>query len=69
MYYAMPSTFLAILAMAGSLDLHVVAEGVETKEQLMMLQSLNCLEYLGYYFSKPVPAKYFLGLLSFLILL
>ncbi len=54
----------AILAMAGSLDLHVVAEGVETKEQLMMLQSLNCLEYQGYYFSKPVPAKYFLELLS-----
>jgi sensor c-di-GMP phosphodiesterase-like protein len=29
---------------AVSLDLHVVAEGVETKEQLLMLQSLNCLE-------------------------
>lgn len=54
----------AIIAMAGSLDLHVVAEGVETKEQLTLLQTLDCTEYQGYYFSKPVRAEEFIKLLD-----
>jgi len=47
----------AIIAMAHSLDLTVVAEGVETKEQLTLLDELGCDLVQGYYFSKPKPAK------------
>jgi EAL domain-containing protein (putative c-di-GMP-specific phosphodiesterase class I) len=45
----------ATIAMAHSLGLTVVAEGVETKEQLTLLEELNCDAVLGYYFSKPLP--------------
>ena len=54
----------AIIAVANSLKLSVVAEGVETKEQLACLASLHCDEYQGYYFSRPVPANAFLQLLQ-----
>lgn len=54
----------AIIAMVHSLGLHVVAEGVETKKQLAIIQSLNCTEYQGYLFSKPIQAKEFQKLLS-----
>jgi len=37
----------------------VVAEGVETKEQIDALKSLGCEIVQGYYFSRPVPAKEF----------
>ncbi|MGL1956247.1 MAG: EAL domain-containing protein [Colwellia sp.] len=47
----------ATIAMAHSLGLKVVAEGVETKEQLDILSTLFCDYVQGYYFSKPVPAK------------
>ncbi len=47
----------ATIAMAHSLGLTVVAEGVETKEQLTLLNELQCDYLQGYYFSKPVPAK------------
>ncbi|HBY84865.1 MAG TPA: GGDEF domain-containing protein [Colwellia sp.] len=46
-----------IIAMAHSLGLTVVAEGVETKEQLSLLEDLGCDLVQGYYFSKPIPAK------------
>jgi diguanylate cyclase (GGDEF)-like protein len=46
----------AIVNMARALALRVVAEGVETKEQLSILKSLGCDEYQGFYFSKPLPA-------------
>ena len=46
----------AIIAMAKTLDLTVVAEGVETREQLEFLRSLDCDEMQGYYFSKPIEA-------------
>ncbi len=46
----------AIIAVAHSLKLKVVAEGVETKEQLRFLRQHNCDEWQGYYFAKAVPA-------------
>ncbi|WP_103668652.1 EAL domain-containing protein [Pseudanabaena sp. BC1403] len=46
----------AIIAMAHSLNLRVIAEGVERKEQLEFLRSLDCEAVQGYLFSRPVPA-------------
>jgi diguanylate cyclase (GGDEF)-like protein len=48
--------FMAILSMAHVLGLTVVAEGVETVEELRVLQELSCNEVQGYFISKPVPA-------------
>jgi len=45
-----------ILPMANSLRLNVIAEGVETAEQLAILRKLRCEFGQGYYFSKPVSA-------------
>ena len=45
--------------MAHSLGLHVIAEGVETNEQLTTIQGLHCTEYQGYLFSKPIQSKDF----------
>ena len=47
----------AIIAMGQSLGLKIVAEGVETKEQVELLSTLGCDYLQGYYFSKPMPAK------------
>lgn len=46
----------AILALADSLDLDTVAEGVETRDELQQLQLLNCRSFQGYFFSRPVTA-------------
>jgi diguanylate cyclase (GGDEF)-like protein len=54
----------AIIAMAHSLGLRVVAEGVETEQQLAFLRSQNCGEWQGYLFSRPVPATEFATLLA-----
>lgn len=47
----------ATIAMAHSLGLKVVAEGVETKEQSELLTQLECDYLQGYYFSKPITSK------------
>jgi len=49
----------AIIAMAHSLHMKVIAEGVETQGQLEYLRSHGCDEMQGYYFSRPVPAQEF----------
>jgi diguanylate cyclase (GGDEF)-like protein/PAS domain S-box-containing protein len=49
----------AIIAMTHSLKLNVVAEGVETEGQYRVLRDLECDEYQGYFFSRPLPAAEF----------
>jgi diguanylate cyclase (GGDEF)-like protein/PAS domain S-box-containing protein len=45
-----------IVNLAQNLSFQTVAEGIETRDQLQSLQTLDCLYGQGYYFSKPVPA-------------
>ncbi len=47
----------AIISMAHSLNLKVVAEGVETEGQLIYLRQINCDYAQGFYFSKPLPTE------------
>jgi diguanylate cyclase (GGDEF)-like protein/PAS domain S-box-containing protein len=54
----------AVVAMAHSLKLVVLAEGVEKEDQLALLQQLGCDHVQGYLFSKPVPAEEFLPFLK-----
>jgi diguanylate cyclase (GGDEF)-like protein len=49
----------AIVSLAHSLHLKVVAEGVETPAQLAFLEAAGCDEYQGYHFSRPLPARDF----------
>ncbi|MCY6485126.1 GGDEF and EAL domain-containing protein [Clostridium aestuarii] len=49
----------AIIFLAHSLNLKVIAEGIETKEQLEALKQINCDEAQGYYSSKPVCSEEF----------
>jgi len=53
----------AIVTLAHSLHLKVIAEGVETAEQLAFLRSLGCDQYQGYHCSPPLPAAQFIALL------
>jgi diguanylate cyclase (GGDEF)-like protein/PAS domain S-box-containing protein len=48
-----------IITMGHNLSLNVVAEGVETDEQLAFLRDKGCVEVQGFYYSKPVPAAEF----------
>jgi diguanylate cyclase (GGDEF)-like protein/PAS domain S-box-containing protein len=53
-----------ILALASALRLSAVAEGVETKGQLERLVGMGCTRFQGYYFSRPLPALEFEGLIE-----
>jgi diguanylate cyclase len=53
----------AIISLAHSLRLKVVAEGVETSEQLDSLRTMGCDQYQGFHFSPPLPANEFGALL------
>ncbi|MDE0926175.1 MAG: EAL domain-containing protein [Methylophilaceae bacterium] len=50
-----------IIAMAHSLDLDVIAEGVEVKEQKQLLANKGCLQFQGYLFGKPMPIDAFMA--------
>jgi diguanylate cyclase (GGDEF)-like protein len=52
----------AIISLAHSLRLKVVAEGVETPEQLHSLKAMGCDQYQGFHFSPPLSAREFAGL-------
>lgn len=54
---------MAIITLAHNLRLKVIAEGVETEEQLRFLHLLRCDEWQGYLYSKPLPAAAFAELL------
>jgi EAL domain-containing protein (putative c-di-GMP-specific phosphodiesterase class I) len=54
----------AVITMAKGLKKCVIAEGVETEEQMTFLQAHGCDEAQGYYFSKPIVAHQFAKLLE-----
>jgi len=47
---------ITIIKIAKTFNLNVIAEGVETEQQLLFLRTHNCDQVQGYYFSKPLPA-------------
>ena len=49
-----------ITALGRSLNLSVIAEGVETEGQRAILEGMGCQAYQGYLFGRPIPAEYFL---------
>ncbi|MDE7195196.1 MAG: EAL domain-containing protein [Oscillospiraceae bacterium] len=53
-----------ILQMASDLNITVLAEGVETKEQVELLRSIGCDQVQGYYYAKPMPEEEFFELLK-----
>jgi diguanylate cyclase len=53
-----------VIGMGKSLHIRVVAEGIETREQLEILREHGCVQGQGYYFSRPVPAEEFGQLLE-----
>jgi len=54
----------AIITLGHSLNVAVVAEGVETAEQLAILRAEGCDEVQGYFFGKPMPADEFIALVQ-----
>lgn len=51
----------SIITLGKNLNLRIIAEGVETYEELIALQERDCEEIQGYYFAKPMPADKFLA--------
>jgi diguanylate cyclase (GGDEF)-like protein/PAS domain S-box-containing protein len=54
----------AVIGMARNLKLRVIAEGVETLQELEFLRAQQCDEAQGFYFSRPIPAEHFVELLK-----
>ncbi len=54
----------AVIAMAHSMKMTVIAEGVETRIQAEFLRQNRCDQLQGYYFSRPLPAEAFAELLQ-----
>ncbi|WP_373991821.1 EAL domain-containing protein [Duganella sp. BuS-21] len=54
---------LSVISLAHNLNMRVIAEGVETREQVQFLAERGCDEMQGYYFSRPVNAESFTALL------
>ncbi len=52
-----------IVSIANNLHLKIIAEGVETEEQLRFVRNIGCQQFQGYYFSPPVPAEEFTAML------
>ncbi|MDE7331539.1 MAG: EAL domain-containing protein [Lachnospiraceae bacterium] len=53
-----------VVLMANKLELGILAEGVETKEQVELLQSIGCDQVQGFYYAKPMPEEEFFELLK-----
>lgn len=53
-----------VVSMANKLELGLLAEGVETKDQIELLQSIGCDQVQGYYYAKPMPEEEFYALLE-----
>ncbi|MCM1183630.1 MAG: EAL domain-containing protein [Roseburia sp.] len=53
-----------VVSMADKLRLGLLAEGVETKEQIDLLESIGCDQVQGYYYAKPMPEEEFFELLT-----
>jgi EAL domain-containing protein (putative c-di-GMP-specific phosphodiesterase class I) len=47
----------AIISLAGALHIDIVAEGIETAKQLLIIQAEGCREVQGFFFSRPQPAS------------
>jgi EAL domain-containing protein (putative c-di-GMP-specific phosphodiesterase class I) len=58
------SMVAAVVAIADSLGITTVAEGVETEEQAEVLTGLGCLEAQGYLFSPAVPSRELVGVIK-----
>jgi len=57
------SMISTIMAIAHSMNLKVVAEGVETEQQLAFMRGMRCHYIQGYYYSKPLPFDQFMSFL------
>ena len=55
---------ISLIELAHRLDLKVIAEGVETKEQADFLRNYGCDYFQGFYFAKPMPKEEFEALLD-----
>lgn len=53
-----------MVSMANKLELGIIAEGVETKEQVELLQGIGCDQVQGYYYAKPMPEEDFFRILE-----
>jgi len=53
-----------IIALGESLDMDILAEGVESAEELNCLKKLGCHQYQGFYFSVPLPFDQFASLVK-----